>query len=405
MIISFVDVKGFSQLIEPENKSNNLAQRRVDNGNLWMIMKRAPGYSLKEFIERKCQGVLEISAAIQLTRNLVEILQQMHSKGIFHQNLSPENIMIEWDSKSTSISQANLTVLNFSQAVTISTQTDTKNISSSRKWYHASQTNVNGLSSTVDASGACAILLWLMTGMDPRHENDELPHQQARDKLNDMIKSTTNSTSLEEQLQIYLIDTFDCAFGYPNYHPWTINDLICRLESISQLLTPTTSELTTISGIFQELASISNSLPTPTITMNGAQRNAFEQASKAFCQAKNYFLQDGPNQYEWSDGYCTWVYSPHSSINECHNDDVLTYHSFRGRTTITYSVIITCLASCIEGRVMTLSISSNANGKTIRMPIGQYSTAQDYATNVQEKFKTELKNLLLAIYKERTSIK
>jgi hypothetical protein len=241
--------------------------------------------------------------------------------------------------------------------------------------------------------------------MVPRHENDEMPHQQARDKLNDMIKSTTDSTSLEEQLKIYLIDTFDCAFGYPKYHPWTINDLKCRLESISQLLMPNTQEPTTISGIFQELASISNSLPVPTITINGAQRNAFEQASKAFCQAKNYFLQDGQNQYEWSDGNCTWVYSPHSSINECRNDDVLTYHSFRGRTTITYSVIITCLASCIEGRVMTLFISSNVNGKTIRMPIGQYSIAQDYATNVQEKFGTELKNLLLAIYKERTSIK
>ncbi|CAF1406093.1 unnamed protein product, partial [Rotaria sordida] len=384
------DVKGVSQLIEPENASNNLTQQRVDKVNLSMIMKRAPGYSLKEFIERKCQGVLEVQEAIQLTLNL---------------NLSPENIMIEFDSKSRLINQAQLTVLNFSQAVVISTGRDAEIASSTQKWYRAPQTNVKGLSSTIDASGVCAILFWLLTQTDPSHKNDELPHQQAREKLHDMIKSAANSTSLEKQLKMYLMDTFECAFGYPNHHPWIINDLGCRLESIHQLLIPDIPELTTISAIFQKLASFSNSLPTPPITIDDAQRDAFEKASKAFCQAKKYFSQDGQNQYEWSDGNCTWIYSPHSSINECRNDDVLTYYSFRGRTTITYSVIITCLASCIEGPVMTLAISSNVNGKTIRMPIGQYSTAQDYAIDVQENFRTELKNLLLAIYKERKSIK
>jgi serine/threonine protein kinase len=83
------------------NASNNLVQQRADSEYLWMIMKQAPGYSLKEFIERKCQGVLEIPAAIQLTLNLIDILQQAHSKGLFHLNLSPENIMIEWDLKSS----------------------------------------------------------------------------------------------------------------------------------------------------------------------------------------------------------------------------------------------------------------------------------------------------------------
>jgi serine/threonine protein kinase len=188
-------VKGVSQLIEPENASNNLVQRRVNRDNLWMIIKRAPGYSLKEFIERKCQGVLEISIAIKLTLNLIEILQQMHNKGIFHQNLSPENIMIEWDSK-CSIDRAQLTILNFSQAVIVSNRTHTSVTSSTEKWYHAPQIDDRGFSSTVDSSGSCAILLWLLTQIDPRHDNDELPHQQARDKLNDMIKSAVKSTSM-----------------------------------------------------------------------------------------------------------------------------------------------------------------------------------------------------------------
>jgi hypothetical protein len=212
-------------------------------------------------------------------------------------------------------------------------------------------------------------------------------------------------TSLEEQVKMYLMDTFDRAFGYPHHYPWTISDLKCRLESILDLLIPTESKPDTIDAIFEELISISDSLPTPPITANDAHRNAFEKASKAFCQAKKHFLESGQNQYGWSDGHCAWVHSPHSSINECRNDDILTYYSFRGRTTTSYSMIIICLASCSEeGRVMTLSISSNVNGKTIRMPIGQYSIAQDYATDVQAKFRTELTNLLLAVWKERKPI-
>jgi len=58
LILSVADVKGISQLIEPEN----------------------------ECIERK---------------NLVGILQQAHNKGLFNLNLSLENITIECDAKSS----------------------------------------------------------------------------------------------------------------------------------------------------------------------------------------------------------------------------------------------------------------------------------------------------------------
>jgi hypothetical protein len=166
-------------------------------------------------------------------------------------------------------------------------------------------------------------------------------------------------------------------------------------------------ELNTTDAIFQKLISISDSLPTQSTAVDDAQRDAFEKASKAFYQAKIYFLKivNTQDQYAWSDGRCTWVHIPHSSINECHNDDVLTYNLVRGRTTTSHSVIITRWANCSEdGRVMALSISSSVNGKTIRMPIGQYSTAQDYITNAQENLKIEIMNLLLAVYKERKPV-
>ena len=151
--------------------------------------------------------------------------------------------------------------------------------------------------------------------------------------------------------------------------------------------------------------SISDSVSAPPLTIHDVEQDAFSKAAKAFSDAKKYFVENEKNQYQWSDGNCTWVHQPHSWINERHNDDVLTYSSFRGRMTTSYSVIITCLARSSEDRrVITLFIGSNVNGKTIEIPIGQYSTTEDYTTIIQENFKTELMNMLSAIYKQRKPI-
>ena len=191
-----IDVKGVSQLIESEMAPRILTEARHNNSDLWMILQRAPGLSLKEFIERKCHGVLEMSIGIQLTLKIIKIIQQIHNKGIFHRNLSPENIMIEWDLKSP-MDHAQLTILNFNQALIVSNRTPIPvSSSSTQKWYSPSQFVDQGMSSTIDPSGSCAILFWLLTQTCPRHDNAELPHEQARDKLDDMIRNTVKSTSM-----------------------------------------------------------------------------------------------------------------------------------------------------------------------------------------------------------------
>ncbi|UJR16960.1 hypothetical protein I4U23_003858 [Adineta vaga] len=395
-------------IIEPQNLSNNLTQQRINNDKLWIIMERAPGCSLKEFIERT-RNDLDISMNIQLTLKLTDILRDVHKKGIFHQNLSPDNIMIEWNLKS-SIDDAQITVINFNQAVLVSDGAYTSTTTTStEKWYNASQSTHKAFTTTIDASSICAILYWLLTQINPRHDNGVLPHQHTRDQLDRIIShvaksiNMTEAISLEEQLKRYLMNTFDRAFGFPSYHPWTIDDLECRLKSILQLLIPTEPKLNTIESIFQELALISNT--SSSTNVDNIYRDVFEKTSKAFCQAKQYFIDTEGNQYEWSDGHCGWIYHPQSSINECYNEDILTYHSIRGRTTVSYSIIVKCLANCSEeGRIITFSMSSDVNGRTIEIPIGEYSTAQDYNSNVEENFGRELKNLLLAVYKERKVI-
>ena len=113
--------------------------------------------------------------------------------------MEPENIMIEWDSKKTSIEHACLTLINFSQAYIKSDIIDPVNQQLKQRWYQAPQENVEGFkySSTIDTSGICAILLWLLTNIDPGHSYDKLPHQQdnSRDKLEKKINHAVETIS------------------------------------------------------------------------------------------------------------------------------------------------------------------------------------------------------------------
>jgi serine/threonine protein kinase len=192
--LSLVDLPGVSHFIEFGKASSNPVQRRVDTDDLWIIMERVAGFSLKEFIERKGQHGLPVPEAIKLTLKLTGILQQIHNKDILHQNLSPENIMIEWD-RQLSIDDAQLTVLNFSQSVDISNKPDQPAASSAQKWYHAAQMSDEGLRSTIDSSGSCAVLFWLLTQIEPQHDDGKLPHQLHHDQLNGLINTTAKLSS------------------------------------------------------------------------------------------------------------------------------------------------------------------------------------------------------------------
>jgi hypothetical protein len=116
--------------------------------------------------------------------------------------------MIEWDFKKTSIEQAQLTLINFSQAYIVSDKTDPANDLSKQCWYQPSQANVKGFqsNSTIDTSGICAILFWLITKIDPHYDNNKLPHQQdnARREMERKIIQEVKTASkfyLENQIK------------------------------------------------------------------------------------------------------------------------------------------------------------------------------------------------------------
>jgi serine/threonine protein kinase len=193
-------VKGVPQLLDSEDTTKNRDHRFSSKEDFWFITEHVPGSSLKEFVSLIHRGGFTVLQAIQLSQNLITIIKRMHSRGVLHQNLEPQNIMIEWDSKKTSIDQAQLALINFSQA---RIKSDKSYKRTTDCWYKAPQADVESFeySSTIDASSICAILLWLLTIIDPRNDHDLLPHerQSVEDEINRKITEEIRTASMYKQ--------------------------------------------------------------------------------------------------------------------------------------------------------------------------------------------------------------
>ena len=175
--------------------STNQPEDRSDSQISWILMERAPGRSLQDFfMDTNNRESLSLLKSIQLTQKLIEIIGYVHEQQVFHQNLSPDHIIIDWDARTTSIRQAQLTLINFTQAKINIRQDDQSSELTrppSSKWYNPPQNNHISLDATIDASNVCAVLLWLLTHIVPQHDNQILPHYQPEvpEQIDDTIAS------------------------------------------------------------------------------------------------------------------------------------------------------------------------------------------------------------------------
>lgn len=192
-------MNGVVQLINSNGGFDYKDHQSVNRKRLYIQTDRPLDYTLQEFVKRIHRGGFKILEAVHLIQNLTRIVKDVHSKGVLHQNLSPENIFIDWDEKSTSAEEAIFTLTDFSQAHIISEKNYQSKQSPQNYWYQALQLQDEILkhSSTVDASSLCALLFWLLTNVDPKHDGSFLPHQSEdiMTKLNNKIGSAVRESS------------------------------------------------------------------------------------------------------------------------------------------------------------------------------------------------------------------
>lgn len=199
-IIFFKDIKGVVQLFPLREGRDNIDSRDLPRNKLFFATTMLSGVSLKEFVQKQLHNGLGVIEAVQLVQSLTKIVKEVHSRNVVHQNLTPETVMIDWNHSQSSADQALLTLVDFSQACVKSNEKSSLNQLSESRWYKAPQANVElqRYRPTIDTSNICALLLWLLTKCDLKHERNKLPHQQhdAKDELNRKIAQAVRNASM-----------------------------------------------------------------------------------------------------------------------------------------------------------------------------------------------------------------
>ncbi|WP_437931218.1 protein kinase [Sorangium sp. So ce291] len=66
---------------------------RLDDGRVYLAMERLDGVSMREWLKRG-SGPLALDVVLALTRQITEVMVEVHAAGIVHRDLKPENIFL-----------------------------------------------------------------------------------------------------------------------------------------------------------------------------------------------------------------------------------------------------------------------------------------------------------------------
>jgi serine/threonine protein kinase len=149
--------------------------RRKD-APMWIITQVISDLTLEDFVN-KCKSKITFHKALLLTQQILEIIQRCHKVHIFHRNLHPNNIMVQYSNDHGSIDEIKLVIIDFglawidSQELLVTDEDDLKMIDQVIKKHSKSELKHLLLSSsksqhcspTVDSIGVCRILFWLLT--------------------------------------------------------------------------------------------------------------------------------------------------------------------------------------------------------------------------------------------------
>jgi tRNA A-37 threonylcarbamoyl transferase component Bud32 len=179
------------------NSNVNTSNDHQSNKELWTIMKLFNGETLSDYIKA---NKMDFREALYITRQLLNIIKQIHDRNVIHRDIQPKNILIE---QRSNINEINLMLINFSSAW-INNYQWTHYIEDcderlGNQFYRmpqfenqsidTEQNETNGqfrYSPTIDTTGICAILFWMITGHEPKESQDisgQPPH-----KLRDNLK-------------------------------------------------------------------------------------------------------------------------------------------------------------------------------------------------------------------------
>ena len=158
-------------------------------GDHWLLMNRVPGKPLEQVrSSEEFSNINILQISLEITLKLLNIVKSMHKKEVYHCNLSPSHVMVEFLKTGSPIPTIELTVLDFSEAFISPDYLDSQNTESMRLWHVTAQNDIPELKATIDTSGVCAILFWLMTNGTFQPSRDTTPRQCEQREIKKIIQ-------------------------------------------------------------------------------------------------------------------------------------------------------------------------------------------------------------------------
>jgi serine/threonine protein kinase len=154
-------------------------------------MKLFNGERLSDYIKDNKPDFRE---ALHITRQLLNMIKQIHGQNVIHRDIQPKNILIQ---QRSNINEMNFMLINFSSSWINNYQwthpIELLDEQLGNTFYrmpqfenHAEQNDTHQqmkqfqYTPSIDATGICAILFWLITGHEPRQSQDicgQPPHK------------------------------------------------------------------------------------------------------------------------------------------------------------------------------------------------------------------------------------
>ena len=181
VIISFflIDhfVIGLSSAPKMLQSNFDVSDNHSSKKEFWTIMKFINGERLSDYIK---SNKIDLREALQITRQLLTIIKEIHSKNVIHRDIQPKNILIQ---QRPNDQQMTFMFINFGSAFIKNYQwthslEDIDNYLGNQFYrmpqfeQRSLQTKLFEQSPVIDTTGICAILFWILTGHEPRESKD-----------------------------------------------------------------------------------------------------------------------------------------------------------------------------------------------------------------------------------------